>query len=80
VSFLLLPVFCMRTEIDNSLQVPTEIKTFHVNQTFAPYNTSDFFKPEVLQAWNDLMPGKTPTSHHITSPPSTSPHPPTYPH
>ncbi|RDW69901.1 hypothetical protein BP5796_08298 [Coleophoma crateriformis] len=34
----------------------TQIKTFAINQTFAPYNTSEFFKPEVLTAWNDLMP------------------------
>lgn len=36
--------------------IPTRITKFEVNQTFAPYNTSDFFKPEVLQAWNELMP------------------------
>jgi hypothetical protein len=36
--------------------VSTEIKTFRLNQTFAPYNTSEFFRPEVLMAWNELMP------------------------
>ncbi|KAF2475370.1 uncharacterized protein BDR25DRAFT_382312 [Lindgomyces ingoldianus] len=36
--------------------LPTQIQTFHVDQTYAPYNTSDFFKPETLQAWNELMP------------------------
>ncbi|TVY75767.1 Oxidase ustYa [Lachnellula suecica] len=34
----------------------SEIQTFHINQTFAPYNTSAFFEPEVLTAWNELMP------------------------
>lgn len=34
----------------------TEIKTFKVNQTFAPYNTSEFFQEGVLEAWNELMP------------------------
>ncbi|KAG9205371.1 hypothetical protein G6514_008011 [Epicoccum nigrum] len=36
--------------------IPTKVTTFQINQTFAPYNTSDFFKPETLQAWNDLIP------------------------
>ncbi|KAJ4991604.1 hypothetical protein SVAN01_02985 [Stagonosporopsis vannaccii] len=36
--------------------IPTKITTFQINQTFAPYNTSDFFKPEVLEAWNELIP------------------------
>lgn len=36
--------------------VPTQVTTFKINQTFAPYNTSDFFKPEVLRAWNELIP------------------------
>lgn len=36
--------------------IPTQITTFKINQTFAPYNTSEFFKPETLRAWNDLMP------------------------
>ena len=39
-----------------SISVPTQITTFEINQTFAPYNTSDFFKPEVLRAWNELIP------------------------
>ncbi|RMZ67694.1 Thioesterase domain-containing [Pyrenophora seminiperda CCB06] len=39
-----------------SPHLPTQLTTFKVNQTFAPYNTSEFFKPEVLQAWNELMP------------------------
>ncbi|KAL2066331.1 hypothetical protein VTL71DRAFT_2402 [Oculimacula yallundae] len=34
----------------------SQITTFHVNQTFAPYNTSEFFREEVLVAWNELMP------------------------
>ncbi|KAG9240322.1 hypothetical protein BJ878DRAFT_299529 [Calycina marina] len=34
----------------------TQIQTFHVNQTYAPSNTSEFFTPEVLDAWNKLMP------------------------
>ncbi|KAF2832425.1 hypothetical protein CC86DRAFT_279810 [Ophiobolus disseminans] len=37
-------------------QMPTQITKFEINQTFAPYNTSEFFKPEVLRAWNELMP------------------------
>ncbi|KAF2006041.1 hypothetical protein P154DRAFT_423196 [Amniculicola lignicola CBS 123094] len=36
--------------------IPTQITTFAVNQTFAPYNTSEFFQPSVLRAWNELMP------------------------
>ncbi|KNG51764.1 hypothetical protein DDE82_008455 [Stemphylium lycopersici] len=36
--------------------MPTQITKFEINQTFAPYNTSEFFKPEVLRAWNELMP------------------------
>ncbi|KAF2119420.1 hypothetical protein BDV96DRAFT_642445 [Lophiotrema nucula] len=36
--------------------IPTQVTTFKINQTFAPYNTSEFFKPEVLRAWNELMP------------------------
>jgi len=36
--------------------VPTQITTFKINQTFAPYNTSEFFQPEVLRAWNELIP------------------------
>ncbi|EDU44873.1 repeatdomain containing protein [Pyrenophora tritici-repentis] len=39
-----------------SPHLPTTITQFKINQTFAPYNTSEFFKPEVLQAWNELMP------------------------
>ncbi|CAN9156663.1 unnamed protein product [Alternaria alternata] len=35
---------------------PTQITKFEINQTFAPYNTSEFFKPEVLRAWNELLP------------------------
>lgn len=35
---------------------PSRITTFQINQTYAPYNTSEFFKPEVLTAWNELMP------------------------
>jgi hypothetical protein len=38
--------------------VSTQITKFEINQTFAPYNTSEFFKPEVLRAWNELMPSK----------------------
>ncbi|KAH6718010.1 hypothetical protein BKA61DRAFT_641769 [Leptodontidium sp. MPI-SDFR-AT-0119] len=34
----------------------TQITTFHINQTFAPYNTTEFFREEVLVAWNELMP------------------------
>ncbi|CZT13679.1 uncharacterized protein RAG0_17371 [Rhynchosporium agropyri] len=34
----------------------TQITTFHVNQTFAPYNTTEFWREEVLVAWNELMP------------------------
>ncbi|KUJ18803.1 uncharacterized protein LY89DRAFT_706441 [Mollisia scopiformis] len=34
----------------------SQVTTFHINQTFAPYNTADFFKDEVLTAWNQLMP------------------------
>lgn len=37
--------------------VPTQITTFKINQTFAPYNTSEFFTPEVLRAWNEILPG-----------------------
>ncbi|KAF2643660.1 hypothetical protein P280DRAFT_214372 [Massarina eburnea CBS 473.64] len=37
--------------------IPTQIQQFHVNQTFAPYNTSEFFtNPDTMRAWNDLMP------------------------
>ncbi|KAF1836512.1 hypothetical protein BDW02DRAFT_545869 [Decorospora gaudefroyi] len=36
--------------------IPTQITKFEINQTFAPYNTSEFFKPEVLRAWNELIP------------------------
>ncbi|KAF2133691.1 hypothetical protein P153DRAFT_330107 [Dothidotthia symphoricarpi CBS 119687] len=36
--------------------IPTQITKFQINQTFAPSNTSEFFKPETLQAWNELMP------------------------
>ncbi|CAE7179997.1 hypothetical protein PTNB73_03677 [Pyrenophora teres f. teres] len=39
-----------------SPHIPTTITQFKINQTFAPYNASEFFKPEVLQAWNELMP------------------------
>jgi hypothetical protein len=42
---------------DNRL-VSTQVTTFHINQTFAPYNTSEFFREEVLTAWNELMPRK----------------------
>jgi hypothetical protein len=45
--------------------VPTRLTRFEINQTFAPYNTSEFFKPEVLQAWNELLPG---TSHSLPVP------------
>lgn len=38
--------------------IPTQVTKFHVNQTFAPMNTSEFFTPETLHAWNDLMPSK----------------------
>ncbi|PMD57178.1 uncharacterized protein K444DRAFT_632315 [Hyaloscypha bicolor E] len=34
----------------------TQVTTFQINQTFAPYNTSEFFREEVLTAWNELMP------------------------
>ncbi|KAH8756159.1 hypothetical protein BGZ57DRAFT_962703 [Hyaloscypha finlandica] len=34
----------------------TQVTTFQINQTFAPYNTSEFFREEVLIAWNELMP------------------------
>ena len=43
----------------NRIAVPTQITKFEINQTFAPYNTSEFFKPEVLRAWNELLPGMT---------------------
>jgi hypothetical protein len=46
--------------------VPTRLTRFEINQTFAPYNTSEFFKPEVLQAWNELLPG---TSHSFPASP-----------
>ncbi|CAI6244626.1 unnamed protein product [Periconia digitata] len=37
--------------------IPTQITQFHINQTFAPYNTSEFFSnPSTMHAWNDLMP------------------------
>ncbi|PVH93663.1 hypothetical protein DM02DRAFT_676706 [Periconia macrospinosa] len=37
--------------------IPTQITQFHINQTFAPYNTSEFFSnPNTMRAWNDLMP------------------------
>lgn len=36
----------------------TQVTRFQINQTFAPYNTSEFFRDEVLDAWNALMPGK----------------------
>ncbi|EAT86550.2 hypothetical protein SNOG_05486 [Parastagonospora nodorum SN15] len=39
-----------------SPHIPTQITTFKINQTFAPYNTSEFFQPEVLRAWNELLP------------------------
>ncbi|KAL1792652.1 hypothetical protein ACET3X_009159 [Alternaria dauci] len=39
-----------------SPHIPTQITKFEINQTFAPYNTSEFFKPEVLRAWNELLP------------------------
>ncbi|KAI8930786.1 hypothetical protein NX059_011811 [Plenodomus lindquistii] len=39
-----------------SPHIPTQVTKFSINQTFAPYNTSDFFKPETLRAWNELMP------------------------
>jgi hypothetical protein len=38
--------------------VSTQVTTFHINQTFAPYNTSEFFREEVLISWNELMPRK----------------------
>lgn len=44
-----------------TFQVSVEVKTFNVNQTFAPYNTTEFFKAEVLTAWNELMPRKFPS-------------------
>ena len=33
-----------------------QITIFKFNQTFAPYNTSEFFQPSVLRAWNELLP------------------------
>ncbi|KAF9728696.1 hypothetical protein PMIN01_13076 [Paraphaeosphaeria minitans] len=36
--------------------IPTQVTKFQINQTFAPMNTSEFFTPETLHAWNDLMP------------------------
>ncbi|KAI0019417.1 hypothetical protein F4780DRAFT_780454 [Xylariomycetidae sp. FL0641] len=33
-----------------------EIKTFVSDQSYAPNNTADFFKPETLEKWNKLMP------------------------
>ncbi|KAF2011056.1 hypothetical protein BU24DRAFT_52127 [Aaosphaeria arxii CBS 175.79] len=36
--------------------IPTKLTKFEINQTYAPNNTADFFRPEVLQAWNDLLP------------------------
>ncbi|KAH6669775.1 hypothetical protein B0J14DRAFT_104041 [Halenospora varia] len=36
--------------------ISSQVTTFHINQTFAPYNTSEFFREEVLDAWNGLMP------------------------
>lgn len=51
----------------NKATVPTRVQTFKINQTFAPYNTSEFFKPETLQAWNELMPSTFP-SHPLRYP------------
>ncbi|KAI7913220.1 hypothetical protein M9X92_009587 [Pyricularia oryzae] len=34
----------------------SQIQTFHVDQSFAPSNTSEFFSDEVLARWNSLMP------------------------
>ena len=48
---------------DNQL-VPTQITTFHINQTFAPYNTTEFFREEVLTAWNEILPGMGICSMH----------------
>lgn len=36
--------------------VSQQIKTFKVDDDYAPWNTSDFFKPEVLDRWNALLP------------------------
>ncbi|KAI1869663.1 uncharacterized protein JN550_005644 [Neoarthrinium moseri] len=33
-----------------------QITTFVNDEDYAPYNTSEFFKPEVLDRWNKLMP------------------------
>ncbi|KAK9772046.1 hypothetical protein AB5N19_11667 [Seiridium cardinale] len=33
-----------------------QITTFVHEEEYAPYNTSEFFKPEVLDKWNKLMP------------------------
>ena len=45
------------TLADNKI-VSTQVHTFHINQTFAPYNTSEFFREEVLIAWDELLPRK----------------------
>ena len=45
-----------RGERETDKAVPTQVTTFHVNQTFAPMNTSEFFSADTLQAWNELMP------------------------
>jgi len=54
-----------RTSTDLTV-VPTQITKFEINQTFAPYNTSEFFKPEVLRAWNELLPGTTSSSLNLS--------------
>ena len=58
----------------NSHAVPTQITKFEINQTFAPYNTSEFFKPEVLRAWNELLPGTTPLTSEFFKGSTNTPH------
>lgn len=57
----------VKNEANRFTAVPTQITTFKINQTFAPYNTSEFFKPETLRAWNELMPSKLPKVVPLTS-------------
>lgn len=40
--------------------VSQKIVSFKSDQSYAPTNTSEFFTDEVLQKWNNLMPGTGP--------------------
>lgn len=48
------------------LLVSSQIVKFEPEQDYAPYNVSEFFRDDVLDKWNKLMPRMSP-SHILRS-------------